>query len=235
MPVVVLLQSLHLLNDNDRVTYADSLFAPEELKVLGSVLRQNKDVFACTHSNMLGIHPSIASHWLNIMPSLRPIRHKVLCFHPDRQKIIQPNVDKLLAAKFIKEVEYPDWLVNVMVDPKKCEKWRVCVDYTNLNYACPKDSFLLPQIDQILDATTEHKMLSFIDAFSGYHQIPIFQPDEEKIVFVMSRGLYYYKVMPLGLKNIGATYKRLMTKIFKPLIGRIVKVYINDIVVKIKT
>ena len=105
------------------------------------MFHQNKDVFAWTHSDMPEIHPSIASHRLNITLSLRPIRQKVRRFHLDRQKIIQSEIDKLLAAEFIREVEYPDWLANVVVVPKKKKKrgkWRVCVDYTNLNRCLPK-------------------------------------------------------------------------------------------------
>lgn len=82
-------------------------------------------------------------------------------------------MEKLLAVRFIREVEYPEWLANVVVVPKKEKKWRVCVDYTNLNDACPKYSFPLPRIDQIVDSIAGHKMLSFLDTFSGYHQIPM--------------------------------------------------------------
>ncbi|RVW97229.1 Retrovirus-related Pol polyprotein from transposon 17.6 [Vitis vinifera] len=88
---------------------------------------------------------------------------------------------------------------------------------------CPKDSFPLPRIDQIVDSTSGQGMLSFLDAFSGYHQIPMSPDDEEKTAFITPHGLYCYKVMPFGLKNAGATYQRLMTKIFKPLIGHSVE------------
>lgn len=126
-------------------------------------------------------------------------------------------------------------MANVVVVPKKGGKWQVCVDYTNLNDACPKDSFPLPRIDQIVDATAGHEMLSFLDAFSGYHQIPMYPPDEEKTTFITPNGLYCYKVMPFKLKNAGATYQRLMTKVFKPLMGQTVEVYIDEIVVKSRT
>ena len=184
---------------------------------------------------MKGIHPSIVSHRLNVLPTARPVRQRIRRFHPNRQKIIRDEIDKLLEAGFIREVEYSDWLANVVVVPKKEGKWRVCVDYTNLNNACPKDSFPLPRIDQIVDSTAGQGMLSFLDAFSRYHQIPMASADEEKIAFITPHGLYYYKVMPFGLKNAGATYQRLMTKIFKPLVGRTVEVYIDDIVVKSRT
>lgn len=109
------------------------------------------------------------------------------------------------------------------------------MDYTNLNDACPKDSFLLPQIDQIVDSIAGHEMFSFLDAFSGYHQIPMAPEDEEKTTFITPHGLYCYKVMPFRLKNTRATYQRLITKIFKSLIDNVIEVYIDDIVVKSKT
>ena len=155
---------------------------------------------------MPGIHPSVASHRLNILPSSRPVRQKARRFHPDRHKIIQDEVDKLLDVGFIREVEHSEWLTNVVVVPKKEGKWRVCVDYTNLNNACPKDSFPLPRIDQIVDSTTGQGMLSFLDAFFGYHQIPMTPADEEKTAYITSHGLYCCKVMSFGLKNVGATY-----------------------------
>ena len=133
------------------------------------MLQLNADVFAWTHADMTGISPTHASHRLNVTPSAKPVRKKVRHFHPDRHLVIQTKVNNLLQNGFIKAIKYPEWLANVVVVPKKGNKWRVCVDYTNLNDACPKDSFPLPRIDQIVDASAEHGMLSFLDAFSGYH------------------------------------------------------------------
>ena len=116
-------------------------------------------------------------------------------------------MDNLLRVGFIIEVKYPEWLSNVVVVPKKGGKWRVCVDYTYLNEACPKDSFPLAHIDKIVDASTGHGMLSSLDAFSGYHQIPMHQPDAEKTTFITQHKIYYYNVMPFGLKNPIVTYK----------------------------
>ncbi|KAL6312808.1 hypothetical protein AAG906_022536 [Vitis piasezkii] len=149
---------------------------------------------------------------------------------------ISPNA-KIIRVKWISSSRVhrsilSRWLANVVVVPKKEGKWRI--DYTNLNNACPKDSFPLPRIDQIVDSTSGQGMLSFLDAFSGYHQIPMYPGDQEKTAFITPHGLYCYKVMPFGLKNAGATYQRLMTTIFKPLIGHTVEVYIDDIVVKSK-
>ena len=121
-----------------------------------------------------------------------------------------------------------------MVVPKKGNKWRVCVDYTDLNDACPKDSFPLPRIDQIVDTFAGHGMLSFLDAFSGYHQIPMHSPNAEKTSFITPHSLYCYNVMPFGLKKEGATYQRLVTKMFRPLLGNTMEVYIDDMLVKSK-
>ena len=122
---------------------------------------------------MTRISPTHASHRLNVAPSAKPVRQKVRRFQPDRHLVIQTEVDNLLKNGLIRAVKYPEWLSNVVVVPKKGNRWRVCVDYTNLNDACPKDSFPLPHIDQIVDASIGHGMLSFLDAFSGYHQIPM--------------------------------------------------------------
>ena len=183
---------------------------------------------------MTGIDPALASHKLSVSPMAKPVRQKVRRFHPDRHAIIQAEVSNLLQAGFIREVKYPEWLANVVVVPKKGGKWRVCVDYTDLNDACPKDSFPLPRIDQIVDASAGQGMLSFLDAFSGYHQIPMFPPDAEKTAFITPHGLFCYNVMPFGLKNAGATYQRLVTKIFRPLLGKTMEVYIDDMLVKSK-
>ena len=111
----------------------------------------------------------LASHKQNIIPAAKPVRQKVRRFHLDHYKIIQTEVDNLLRPGFIKEVKYPEWLANVVVVPKKGGKRRVCVDYTDLNKACPKDSFPMSRIDHIVDASTRHGILSSLDAFSIYH------------------------------------------------------------------
>ena len=93
-------------------------------------------------------------------------------------------------------------------------KWRMCVDFMDLNKACPKDSYPLPRIDTLVDSIARHQLLSFIDAFSGYNQIKMEEANQEKTSFVTGQGLFCYKVMPFGLKNAGATYQRLIYKMF---------------------
>jgi hypothetical protein len=106
----------------------------------------------------------------------------------------------------IREILYPTWLSNTAVVKKKNGKWRVCIDFTNLNKACPKDPFPLPRIDQLVDATSGHQKISFLDAFQGYHQIALSPVDQEKTTFITPRGIFCYQVMPFGLKNARSTY-----------------------------
>ena len=108
------------------------------------------------------------------------------------------------------------------------------MEFTNLNKACPKDSCPLPPIDQLADAMAGHKLLSFIDAYSRYNQIPMYEPDEEHTSFIIGRGVYCYKAMSFSLKNAGATYQRLVNRMFKDLIRKSMEVYVNDMLVKSK-
>ena len=142
------------------------------------------------------------------------------------------DVNKLLSAGFIREVYYPDWLANVVLVKKAYGKWRMCMDFTDLNKTCSKDSFPLPRIDQLVDSTAG--LLMFMDAFSGYNQIKMAEEDQEKTTFITSQGLYCYKVMPFGLKNAGTTYQRLVNKMFSKWIERNMEVYVDDMLVKSK-
>ncbi|KAI5313348.1 hypothetical protein L3X38_042522 [Prunus dulcis] len=132
---------------------------------------------------------------------------------------MRAEVDRLSSIRFIREVDYPTWLANVVMVRKPRKGWPMCVDYTNLNWACPKDSSPLPRIDQLVDATACHALLSFMDAYSGYNQIFMHPEDQAHTSFITDRGLYCYKVMPFGLKKVGATYQRLVNNLFAPLIG----------------
>ena len=139
-----------------------------------------------------------------------------------------------MAAGFIQEVYHPEWLANVVLVKKVNEKWRMCVDFTDLNKACPKDSFPLLRIDQLVDSTARHKLLTFMDAFLGYNQIRMAEEEQEKTSFITSHRFYCYKVMPFVLKNARATYQRLVNKMFNQQIGRNMEVYVDDMLVKSK-
>jgi len=117
---------------------------------------------------------------------------------------------------------------------KKNGKWRVCMDFTDLNKSCPKDPFPMPQIDQLVDATVGHPRMSILDAFQGYHQIPLVLGDQEKTIFVTPTRNYHYNVMPFDLKNVGSTYQKMITRMFEPQHGKNIEIYIDNMVVKSK-
>ena len=149
-------------------------------------------------------------------------------------KIINKEVDRLLDAGHIQKVLYPTWLANTVLVPKKEGMWRVCIDYIDLIKACPKDSFPIPRIDELADGIAGNELLSFLDAYSRYNQIKIHPSDQEKTSFITKRGLFCYEVMPFGLKNIGATYQRLVNTMFHKQIRESMEIYIDDMLVKSK-
>ncbi|KAL0394375.1 UNVERIFIED_CONTAM: hypothetical protein Slati_4403700 [Sesamum latifolium] len=145
-----------------------------------------------------------------------------------------PEVNKLMAAGHIEEIQFPEWLSNVVLVPKLGVKWRMCIGFRDLNKACPKDFYPLQRIDQLVDSTSDCELLSMMDASQGYHQIMLSLEDRKKVSFITSEGTFCYVAMPFGLKNAGATYQRLVDKIFHPQIGINVEVYIDDMLVKSK-
>ena len=163
------LESVPLDDNTEHLAYIGSKLVKDLRSLLTHFLRQNKDVFAWKQTNMGGIDPTIITHRLNVSPSFKLVKQKRRSFTPERQKAINEEVDKLLQAGEIREVEYLEWLANVVLVKKANGKWRLCIDFTNVNRACSKDSFPLLQIDLIVDATTGHELLSFMDAFTDYN------------------------------------------------------------------
>ena len=191
-------------------------------------------MFAWDACEAPGIDLDFIYHHLNVNPSIAPRKQRPRCSSKDHYEAVKDEVTKLKRVGAIKEVFYPEWLANTVVVKKKNGKWRVCVDFTDLNKVCSKDHFPLPRIDQLIDAMVGHPRMSFLDAFQGYHQIPLALDDQEKTSFVTPIGNYHYKVMPFGLKYAGSTYQTMMTKMFEAQMGKNIEVYIDDMVVKSK-
>jgi ribonuclease HI/transposase InsO family protein len=200
--------------------------------LLVDFLRANADIFAWNPSDMPGIPREVAKHSLDILPHSRAVQQRLRRFDEERRRAIGVELRKLLKAGFIKEVFHPTWLANHVLVKKKNGKWRMCIDYTSLNKACPKVPFPLPRIDQIVDSTAGCELLCFLDAYSGYHQIKMKESDQLATSFITPFGLYCYVTMLLGLRNAGATYQRCMQHVFGDHIGRTIKAYVDDIVVK---
>jgi hypothetical protein len=181
---------------------------------------------------MPGIPRDVVEHSLDIRARARPVKQPLCRFDEEKRRAIGEEIHKLMVAGFIKEVFHPEWLANPVLVKKKGGKWRMCVDYTGLNKACPKVPYPLPRIDQIVDSTAGCETLSFLDAYSGYHQIKMKESDQLATSFITPFGMYCYTTMPFGLRNAGATYQRCMNHVFGEHIGRMVEAYVDDIIVK---
>jgi len=170
--------------------------------VLTNFLRENKNIFAWKPADMLGVPRELAEHKLDLNPGSKPVKQCLRWFSPDKKAAIKKEITKLLAVGFIREILHPDWLANqVHVQKKNSTEWCMCVDYIDLNKHYPKDPFGLPRIDQIVDFTAGSAFLSFLDCYSGYHQIALQKEDQSKTSFITLFGTYYYTTMSFGLKK----------------------------------
>jgi len=195
------------------------------------VLRSNLASFAWTARDMPGISPDVICHRLNVNPKSKAKIQRRRRLNEEKAKAAAEEIVKLQEAGHIKEIQYPEWLANVVMVKKANGKWRMCVDFTDLNAACPKDSYPLPNIDSLVDRVSGCGLLSFMDAYSGYNQIRMHSEDEDKTAFMGTKANFCYRVMPFGLKNAGATYQRMMDRILQPMLGRNVEAYVDDMVV----
>ena len=152
-------------------------------------------------------------------------------FNEDKSLVIREETQKLLKVDHIREIQYSEWVANVVLVKKANGKWRMCVNFTDLYKACPMDSYPLSKIDSLVDSASGCQLLSFLDAFSGYNQIRMHPRDTSKTTFMAEFASYCYKVMPFGLKNVGSTYQRLMDRILAPMLGKNVQAYIDNMVV----
>jgi hypothetical protein len=150
---------------------------------------------------MPGVPRELAKHKLEVNKTARPIKQKLRRFAKDRKQVIEVEVCKLLATGFIRECQHPVWLANPVLVSKKTGGLKMCIDYTDLNKHCPKDSFPLPRIDQVVDSTSSSVLLYFLDCYSGYHQIALHPDDEDKTAYIAPHSIYCYKVMTFGLKT----------------------------------
>ena len=164
-------------------------------------------MFTWTYDEMTGLDPGLVVHSLNVDPGVKLVVQPARAFHTNIEAQITQEVNKLLAAGFIKPIHHPKWLSNIVLMKKKNGQIQCCVDFHNLNKACPKDEFLLPNINLLVDLAAGNSMFLFMDGYNGYNQIRMAAKDAEKTAFKTSIGDFYYTVMPSGLKNAGATYQ----------------------------
>jgi len=166
--------------------------------------------FAWLAKDMPGINRDIICHRLNVKPQAKAKVQRRQRLTKDKAEAVTEEIKKLREVGHIREIQYPEWLANVVMVKKANGKWRMCVDFTDLSSACPKDSYPLPNIDVLVDRVSGCGLLSFMDAYTGYNQIRMHPEDEDKTAFMEIKANFCYKVMPFGLKNARVTYQRMM-------------------------
>ena len=191
---------------SQKLVFISSQLTIQEKEQLVTLLMEYMDVFAWNYDEMPSLDPRLVVHTLNVDLRVKPVIQPAKVFHTDVETQITQEVKKLLAAGFIKPIQHPKWLSKVVHVKKKNGQIRCCVDFCNLNKACPKDEFPLPNIDLLVDSATGSSMFSFMDRYSRYNQICMAAKDAEKTVFRTPIENFYYTAMPFGLKNAGATY-----------------------------
>jgi hypothetical protein len=191
--------------------------------------------FAWDYTEMPGFSSELVEHRLPIKVSFRPYKQGARNFKAESIGREKEEVDQLLQAGFIQSCRYADWVSNIIpMEKKNTGKIRICMDFRNLNRAAPKDKYPMPIADSLVDTTLGIRVISFFDGNAGYNQIFMVKEDVSKTAFRCPRfvGFFGWVVMNFGLKNAGATYQRAMNLIFHDLLGVLMKVYIDDVVVK---
>jgi hypothetical protein len=192
------------------------------------------DYFVWDYTEMPGLDRSIVEHWLPLKKGFRPFQQRARQMKAEILEEVKKEVEKMLEAGFIKPCRYAEWILSVVPMQKKDGRWQVCMDFKDLNRATPKEEYPMPVVETLINAAVGHKILSFMDGNAGYNQIFIAPEDIHKTAFRVpgAVGLFEYVVMTFGLKNAGAMYQRAMNYIFHDLIGKLVEIYIDNVVVK---
>jgi hypothetical protein len=215
------------------VIISENLTSQDEEKLI-SCLSRNKDVFAWFALDLVKVSRTVIEHGLGIDPSVRPKKQRLRKMSDEKTETANAEVHRLLEANFIEPIANPTWLANVVMVQKKSGKWRMCIDFTSLNKACPKDNFPLPRINKIVDNAAGCEVMSLLDCFSGYHQIYMKEEDKASTSFITPFGTYCFIRMPEGLKNAGSTFSRLTKTVLESQVGRNIFTYVDDIVVASK-
>eukprot|EP00253_Pinus_taeda_P028534 PITA_28534 len=204
-----------------------NLTSEQEMKLI-HVLRKYKEAFAWDYPDMKGIDPQLCTHHIYVEKDARLVRQSQRRLNPHLKHVVKAELQKLLDVNFIYPISNSKWVSPLVVVPKKNGKWRICVDYKELNKATQKDHFPLPFINQVLDTYAGKKFFYFLDGFSGYNQIQITPEDQDKTTFTCPWGTFAYRVLPFGLCNALTTFQRAILSIFVDLINEGLEVYMVD-------
>nr|ABA96759.1 retrotransposon protein, putative, unclassified [Oryza sativa Japonica Group] len=222
--------------DRPRPTFTSKNLSSEFRTKLIELLKEYRDCFAWEYYEMPGLSQLIVEHRLPIKSGVRPYQQPPRRCKANMLEAVKAEVTRLYDAGFIRPCRYAEWVSNIVPVIKKNGKVRVCIDFRDLNKATPKDEYPMPVADQLVDAASRHKILSFMDGNAGYNQNFMAEEGIHKTAYRCpgAIGLFEWVVMTFGLKSAGATYQRAMNYIFHDLIGWLVEVYIDDVAVKSK-
>lgn len=184
---------------------------------------------------MPSLDPKLVTHKLKIDPKVKSVKQPTKKYRLDIEEKIRVKVNKHLKTGFIEEIKCPECLANIVPVKKKGGQIRICLYFRDLNKACSKNEFSLPNVDILVDTAASHEHFSFLDGYSGYYQIFLETANTHKTAFRTPFENYYYKMIPFGLKNPGATYQRTMTLIFHDMLHKQVEDHADDLVVKAKS
>lgn len=221
--------------ENPHITHVVASLSEDELKVFFNILHKWPINFAWSDAYMLGLYPDLLVYYLAIDPNAKPVKQKLRKMHPRIALLVKAELEKLLEVKFIHPIDYSKCISNMVPVSKPCGEIKVCIDFRDLNKACPKDDFPLPNINILIDLTRGHDMLSLMDGLSCYNQIRIAKEDHHKTNFTTPWGTFCYHLFSFCLKNAGATYQCVMTVIFLNLMHTVMEDNVDDILVKSKT
>jgi hypothetical protein len=200
----------------------------DEVVTYRDIFQELCDVFSWSYEDMPDIDPDIVVHEIKAYPNAKPVRQRLHLVHPRKVATIKLEVEKLLKADFNYHVDLIDWVSNLVPVNKKQGTIRVCVDYKDINKACPKENYPTPLVDQIIEDCAGTEIFSLMDGFFSYNQINILLADQHKTAFICPWATFSYRKLPFGLKNAGANFQRAMSYVFYD-INHIVQLYLDDL------
>jgi hypothetical protein len=220
--------------DKPRPTFITKKLGPSLQELMIALLKEYSDCFAWDYMEMPGLDRSIVKHRLPLKKGFWPFQQRARQMRTEVLEEVKKEIEKMLEAGFIRPCRYAEWISSIVHVQKKDGWWRVYVDFRNLNRATLKDEYPMPVVEMLINAVVDNKILSFMDGNACYNQIFMALEDIHKTAFRVPdvMGLFEYVVMTFGLKNAGTTYQCVMNYIYHDLIGKLVEIYIDDIVVK---
>ena len=220
--------------EDPRLGWIATDLTEEEESLLVSTLKEYRDVFAWSYKDLKGVDPKVCQHTIPLKEGAKPRKQRPYTYNDTFAKKIKEEIDKLLEAEFIYEIEHTEWVSPIVVVPKKNGKLRVCVNLKQLNAVTICDNYPLPITDHVLERVAGKEAYSFCDGFSGYNQFSIALEDQHKTAFATEWGTFAYRVMAFGLTNAPATFQRLMTHAFKQYLHDFLEIFMDDLCVHSK-